>query len=142
MLVFPALALAQLAAFGLPGAIPASVSQILPSVGGCADIPVLMAIPVASPILAAAVTTPATTLHTLLDHFDETTAASTVDRREWGNSIHDDPGDLHRVYYQNVDGISNTDDTKSCVHLVWLNSRSALSVGPTIVLTYIRYLYQ
>ena len=125
MLVFPALVLAHLAAFGLPGALPVSASRILPP-GGRADFPpILSLIPVAFTVVAAGATAPATPVSTLLDYFDGATAASTVDRREWGDSIHDDPGDLHRVYYQNIDGIRNTNDTKK----LYASSMAELKVG-------------
>jgi hypothetical protein len=128
MLVFPALALVHLTAFGLPGVLPATASQLLPPAGGCAAISALPAIPAAPTILAAAATAPTPAPppnSTLLDYFDGTTAASTVDRREWGDSIHNDPGNLHRIYYQNVDGIRNTDDTKK----LYASSMAQLKVG-------------
>lgn len=28
----------------------------------------------------------------------------------WGDSIYDDPGDLHRIYFQNIDGLRNDAD--------------------------------
>ena len=32
------------------------------------------------------------------------------DSLPWGDSIHDDPGDLHRIYFQNIDGVRNDAD--------------------------------
>ena len=29
------------------------------------------------------------------------------DSLPWGDSIHDDPGDFHRIYFQNIDGVRN-----------------------------------
>ena len=47
---------------------------------------------------------------TIPHHFVPVAGASDSDQDEWGDSVHSDPGDLHRVYFQNVDGVCNSAD--------------------------------
>ena len=42
----------------------------------------------------------------MIDYFATPEEVST----DWGDSISEDPGDLHRVYYQNIDGLKNHTD--------------------------------
>ena len=52
---------------------------------------------------------PPTTLQpTLLDFFENPTSED--EDTFWGDDIHINPGDLHHVYFQNVDGIRNDAD--------------------------------
>ena len=45
----------------------------------------------------------------LLDHFEALSDASS-DLQEWGDSIHADPNELHRIYFENIDGLRNDAD--------------------------------
>lgn len=48
---------------------------------------------------------------TLFDYFAPPAANTPAsDSAAWGDSIHTDPGDLHRVYFQNIDGMRNNAD--------------------------------
>ena len=47
---------------------------------------------------------------TLLDFFAPSSESSPEYSSSWGDSIHDDPGDLHRVFFQNLDGLRNNAD--------------------------------
>ena len=58
-----------------------------------------------SPLVVPGVS-PATTL---LGYFDSS-GTLTTDTQAWGDSIHCDPADLHRVYFQNLDGLRNDSD--------------------------------
>lgn len=51
---------------------------------------------------------PTTLQPTLLDFFEPPTPEN--EETFWGDDIHTDPADLHRVYFQNVDGIRNDAD--------------------------------
>ncbi|KAI2502676.1 hypothetical protein MHU86_11801 [Fragilaria crotonensis] len=43
----------------------------------------------------------------------------------WGDSIHDDPGDLHRIYFQNIDGLRNDADEIA----LYVSSMAQLKIG-------------
>ena len=43
---------------------------------------------------------------TIIDYFDIPKETLTA----WGDSVYDDPGELHRVYYHNIDGLKNQND--------------------------------
>lgn len=74
------------------------------------------------PSLHASVTTTATT--TLFEFFPSATDSNKFDDT-WGDSIHDDPGDLHRIYFQNIDGLRNDIDEIA----LYVSSMAQLKVG-------------
>ncbi|KAI2492606.1 hypothetical protein MHU86_21956 [Fragilaria crotonensis] len=47
------------------------------------------------------------------------------DDNTWGDSIHDDPGDLHRIYFQNIDGLRNDADEIA----LYVSSMAQLKIG-------------
>ena len=49
------------------------------------------------------------TTSTLFDFFPSSSAEMFAPS-EWGDSIHQHPGDLHRIYFQNIDGLRNDVD--------------------------------
>ena len=60
-----------------------------------------------------------------LFNFFQSSSTATIESSEWGDSIHDHPGELHRIYFQNIDGLRNDDDEISlCV-----SSMAQLNVG-------------
>ncbi|KAI2489688.1 hypothetical protein MHU86_24897 [Fragilaria crotonensis] len=71
--------------------------------------------------------TAAPTAQTLFNFF--TSAPSEHHCREddntWGDSIHDDPGDLHRIYFQNIDGLRNDADEIA----LYVSSMAQLKIG-------------
>ena len=83
MLIFPMLAIAQVAASR------EAVSCALPKVALTRDIGNLI---LSLPTVPVPMTTQALTLS------------------PWGDSIHQSPGDLHRVFLQNLDGLRNNID--------------------------------
>ncbi len=48
----------------------------------------------------------------LMEHFisSNSNLSEKDDSLPWGDSIHDDPGDFHRIYFQNIDGVRNDAD--------------------------------
>ena len=48
--------------------------------------------------------------YTLLDFFTSTAATAETDNSQWGDSINEDPAELHRIYFQNLDGLRNESD--------------------------------
>ena len=61
----------------------------------------------------------------LFDHFSFTTLYPTESGDTWGDSIHDAPGNLHRVYFQNIDGLRNDTDEIA----LYISSMALLQVG-------------
>ena len=110
MLVFPAIALAAIAALPL-GTTAIGVS------GGASIVDAVShnltsTIPGASRPLRA----PLQGVSTLLNYFNPVTTIGDGDEDEdnhWGDSIREDPKDLHRIYFQNVDGLRNDCDKKA-----------------------------
>ena len=109
MLVFSALTVAQAVATvcltSLSTGIlnPSSVSTDLPSDFG--------AIP--------------TSLPTILEHFLPSDDVSPVDCSAWGDSIHQDPGEYHRIYFQNIDGVRHDADELD----LYVSSMAQFQVG-------------
>jgi hypothetical protein len=62
-----------------------------------------------------------------VDFFSPATPAqpSPTDDGTWGDSIHDDPGDLHRIYFQNIDGLRGDVDEVS----LYVSSMAQLRTG-------------
>jgi hypothetical protein len=96
MLVFPAVTLAQVAALLGTTAFATTVNH-----HGAQHLPSLSAVS-ARTSFPSSVSAPTT----IIDHIDTPAEESTA----WGDSVYDDPGELHRVYYQNIDGMKNQDD--------------------------------
>jgi hypothetical protein len=110
MLVFSALTVAQAVATvcltSLSAGVmnPSSVSNDIPSVLGSI-----------SP-----------SLPTILDHFLPSDDGSPVDcSAAWGDSIHQDPGEYHRIYFQNIDGVRNDADELD----LYVSSMAQFQVG-------------
>ena len=110
MLVFQAIALAAIAA------LPVGTTAI--GVSGGASI-----VDAVSPNLTSTIPgtsrplkAPLQGVSTLLNYFNPVTTIGDGDDDEdnhWGDSIREDPKDLHRIYFQNVDGLRNDCDTKA-----------------------------
>ena len=67
----------------------------------------------------------ASTLHDYFSSKSSTISSIPESEDTWGDSVHDDPGDLHRVYFQNVDGIRNDmDEIALCI-----SSMAQIQVG-------------
>ena len=62
---------------------------------------------------------------TTLFDFPSFITPSTDDATTWGDSIHIDPGELHRVYFQNIDGLRNESDEMD----LYVSSMAQLNVG-------------
>ena len=111
MLIFPVAALAQLVA-------------TLGSETCCALSTDLM-----SPLTESVPTTTSPTKSSprtsLFDFFPPFSSAHTDDDTFWGDPIHADPGDLHRIYFQNVDGLRNDVDEVA----LYVSSMAQLQVG-------------
>jgi hypothetical protein len=98
MLIFPMLVIAQLAASSGPA------SCALPKVSLKRDMDILIS---SLPTVPVPMPTPASTL---LDFFSPSLENSSEHSSSWGDSIHQSPGDLHRVFFQNLDGLRNNAD--------------------------------
>ena len=104
MLIFPMLAIAQVVASS------GAVSCTLPTVSLPRDIGNLIS---SLPTVPLPLTTPASTL---LDFFSPSLEDSSEHSSPWGDSIHQSPGDLHSVFFPNLDGLrNNVDDMEQYV---------------------------
>jgi hypothetical protein len=116
MLVFSMMALAQ--------TISALGSDTVCAVSTVSEIPACLSASV--PVVS---TTPAVKLAKAASLFDFFPSASsdksTEDESTWGDSIHQDPGDLHRIYFQNIDGLRNDADEIA----LYVSSMAHLNVG-------------
>ena len=71
------------------------------------------AMPCVSPILSDSIEHPSISAkHTIHDHFPSSNRnlSEIDDPLAWGDSIQEDPCNLHRIYFQNIDGIRNDSD--------------------------------
>jgi hypothetical protein len=50
---------------------------------------------------------PQTSSTTIPQHFAPVADISYSAQDEWGDSVQSDPGNLHRIYFQNIDGVRN-----------------------------------
>ena len=107
MLVFTALALTQ--AISLSSGISSVNSAVSASFTETVSIPFVRG------------PQPSTTLF----DFPSFITPSTDDATTWGDSIHIDPGELHRVYFQNIDGLRNESDEMD----LYVSSMAQLNVG-------------
>jgi hypothetical protein len=116
MLVFPVLALAQIVATLGSDTICASSTRLQNPPSSLTPVNAL-----------AEKETAASAAQTLFNFFPS--APSEHHRREddstWGDSIHDDPGDLHRIYFQNIDGLRNDADEIA----LYVSSMAQLKIG-------------
>ncbi len=64
---------------------------------------------------------------TLHDHFisSNRNLSEIDDPLAWGDSIYDDPSDLHRIYFQNIDGIRNDSDEID----LYISSMAQFNIG-------------
>ena len=116
MLVFPVCALAQAI---LRSSRISSVDHLLPVVstaGASSDSPAV-----------GLTLAPASTTSPLFDFFPPLQGPSQCvdDSTSWGDSIHTDPGDLHRIYFQNIDGLRNDADEMD----LYVSTMAQLKVG-------------
>ena len=93
MLMFPAIALAQVLAAlrsNPTGAIPDPRSPLLPT-----------AEPKPNPLI-----------NTMFNFFPSVSTPPELETADlyWGDPINDDPSQLHRIYFQNLDGLRNAAD--------------------------------
>ena len=101
MLVFPAIALAQ-------ACITNGIHAIAPTLftphrtAGSLDSTTILSIP---PTIS---TVPAPPTN-MMDYFPTPVSPRNM-QSAWGDSIHQDPSEYHRVYFQNIDGLQNTED--------------------------------
>ena len=61
----------------------------------------------------------------IFDFYSPISPAEREDVTSWGDAIHDDPGDLHRVYFQNIDGLRNDSDEMD----LYVSSMAQFNVG-------------
>ena len=108
MLVFSVHALAQ-------------VVLLLQSNSVCASLTVNS--PLKETVPATLTPTKTTASLSLLDYFSCTSDSEIGST--WGDSIHDDPGDLHRIYFQNIDGLRNDVDEIA----LYVSSMAQLKAG-------------
>lgn len=122
MLVFPVLALAQfVTALGSESSCATTTS--LPSLG--CPIPTTTTAPVcnSAPVSPRQSITNHTTL---LEFFAPAVSHQEPDdTTTWGDSIHETPGELHRIYFQNIDGLRNDVDEIA----LYVSSMAQLQVG-------------
>jgi hypothetical protein len=62
---------------------------------------------------------------TLLDFFTVPDSSSCPESSEWGDSIHIDPKDNHRIYFQNIDGLRHDDDEMD----LYVSSMAQFNIG-------------
>ncbi|KAI2513931.1 hypothetical protein MHU86_315 [Fragilaria crotonensis] len=68
---------------------------------------------------------PTNKANTLFDFFPTSPTSTTPPDDTWGDSIHDDPGELHRIYFQNIDGLRKDVDEIA----LYVSSMAQLKVG-------------
>ena len=110
MLVFPVLALAQLVStLGSVTTCASSIATSTPSV----------------PAISASTVPPKSGTASLFDFFPTVSSPNTEDDSYWGDSLHVDPGELHRIYFQNIDGLRNDADEIA----LYVSSMAQFQVG-------------
>ena len=93
MLTFTVIALVQaVATFNATAFAPFGIDRVEPNI----------------PTISTA-TSPLSRPNTLLNFFSPPSDVLS-ETREWGDSIHSDLNDLHRIYFQNIDGMRNDAD--------------------------------
>ena len=102
MLVFSVVALAQIAAtLGSSSICASSTSPQTNRISPTCPVPTAPTRPVPT---------------SLFDYFSFASDKTTDDTSTWGDSIHEDPAELHRIYFQNLDGLRN--DTDEIAHAI------------------------
>ena len=110
MLVFPVLALAQVVAtLGSSTICANSASQRS----------------VSSSVTCPSATKTLTGKTSIFNFFSVSPDQPSDERATWGDSIHENPGDLHRIYFQNIDGLRNDTDEMA----LYVSSMAQLNVG-------------
>ena len=112
MLVFSAITLAQAVATTF-GNTAGATSTGAPVLQGSSVLPTIL------PRATA-------TSSTILEYFDSSESdASLGELKAWGGSILDNPDELHRVYFQNLDGLRNDPDEMD----LYVSSMAQFNVG-------------
>lgn len=128
MLVFSALAVAQAVA---TACLTSLTSTAISNPRADPNITLLHGYP--PDVISPLVTSPASPLPpcsiaplpTLLDYFSVPDPSSCLEGSEWGDSIHIDPKENHRIYFQNIDGLRHDDDEMD----LYVSSMAQFKVG-------------
>ena len=118
MLVFSAVALAeivvllQVSTIDVPGPILAPAPQCIP-------------LTIAPARVVPTARAPLQGVSNLLNLFAPPPDPAGEDNTYWGDSINDDPAHLHRIYFQNVDGLRHDSDEIA----LYVSSMAQLQVG-------------